>query len=123
MRRIIDMTPGGSFTLTDDPDGTIAAALALALAPQLGEQWRTALRPDGDGLEVEGVGMIARAYHRDDLPFQFQDAPDLDPQTQELWWVQRERTRDYPQGRCGVITGDELRELVRQGSELRAQRK
>jgi len=112
-----------SFTLTDDPDGTIAAALALALAPQSGEQWRTALLPDGGGLEVEGVGIIARAYHRGDLPFQFQYEPDLDPQTQELWWVQRERTRDYPQGSWGVITGEELRGLVKQGNELRAQRK
>jgi hypothetical protein len=123
MRHILDMNPSGHFTLTEDPEDTISTAVSIALAPQHGEMWRTALQPNGEGMQIQGVGMISRAYDRENLPFEFQDDPAFDPKTQELWRIRRERSRDVPDGSWGVITGDELRHLVQLGSEMRAQRK
>jgi hypothetical protein len=67
--------------------------------------------------------MIMRVHDHDDLPFQFQDDPTLDPHKQELWSIRREFDGEHPRGSWGVISGEELRYLVKQGSEMRAQRK
>ena len=87
--------------------------------PQHGDAWRSALAPDGEGLEIEGIGMIAPAFSRDDLPLQFQYDESVDPESNEIWWIQIEFTDDHPTGTWAIISGDELRALVQAGSEMR----
>ena len=122
MRQIIAMSRGGHFTVSDDPDESISTALIVALAPQHLIDWKTALAPDGDGLEIQGVGMIARAFAAADLPFEFQDDASVDPVANEIWWIRSERTRAHPHGTWAVIGGEELRALVQAGSEMRKHR-
>lgn len=122
MRQILAMSPGGSFTVSDDPDDSISTALSVALARQHGDAWQTALAPDGDGLEVEGIGMVARALAREDLPLQFQYDDSVDPIANEIWWIRTEFTDAHPTGTWAIISGDELRALVRAGSEMRQNR-
>ena len=112
------MSPGGRFTVSDDADESISAALSIALAPQHGDAWKSALAPDGEGLEIEGIGMIARAFAREDLPLQFRYEGSVDPVAHEIWWVRSEFTDDHPTGTWAIISGDELRALVRAGSEM-----
>ena len=119
MRQILSMSPGGRFTVSDDPDDSFSTALTVALAPQHGDAWKSALAPDGDGLEVEGIGMIARALAREDLPLQFQYDDSVDPVANEIWWIQSEFTSAHPTGTWAIISGDELRALVAAGSEMR----
>ena len=119
MRQILSMSPGGRFTVSDDPDDSFSTVLTVALAPQHGDAWKSALAPDGDGLEVEGIGMIARALAREDLPLQFQYDDSVDPVANEIWWIQSEFTSAHPTGTWAIISGDELRALVAAGSEMR----
>ena len=123
MRQILAMSPGGRFTVSDDPDESIATALTIALAPQHGDAWKSALAPDGDGLDVQGIGMIARAFASADLPFQFQDDASVDPVANEIWWIECEWSRAHPTGTWAIISGDELRALVQAGSEMRQSRR
>ncbi|MEJ7599000.1 MAG: hypothetical protein WKG01_13920 [Kofleriaceae bacterium] len=122
MRRILSMSPGGRFAVTADADGILSTALSIALAPQHGDAWQSALAPDGNGLEVEGIGMIARAFSREELPLQFQYDESVDPVANEIWWIQSEFTSAHPTGTWAIISGDELRALVQAGSEMRQSR-
>ncbi|MEJ7598999.1 MAG: hypothetical protein WKG01_13915 [Kofleriaceae bacterium] len=119
MRQILAMSQEGRFTVSNDPDESISAALSIALATQHRDEWQSALGPDGDGLEIQGVGMIARAFATADLPFQFHDDASADPVANEIWWIRSERSRADPHGTWAIISGDELRTLVQAGSELR----
>lgn len=116
------MSPGGRFAVTADADGILSTALSIALAPQHGDAWQSALAPDGNGLEVEGIGMIARAFSREELPLQFQYDESVDPVANEIWWIQSEFTSAHPTGTWAIISGDELRALVQAGSEMRQSR-
>ena len=118
MRQILSMSPGGRFTVSDDPDDSFSTALTVALAPQHGDAWKSALAPDGDGLKIEGFGMIARAFAREDLPLQFQYEGSVDPVANEIWWVETDLTPARPTGAWAIISGDELRALVQAGSEM-----
>ena len=122
MRQIIAMSRGGQFTVSDDADESISTALTVALATQHGDAWQSALAPDGEGLRVQGVGSVTRAHHRDELPFEFQDDPAVDPVANEIWWIRSERTHAHPHGSWAIICGDELRALVQAGSEMRQHR-
>jgi len=116
------MTPGRRFTVSEDADDSISTALSIALAPQHGDAWQSALALDGDGLEVEGIGIIACAFSREDLPLQFQYDESVDPVANEIWWIQSEFTSAHPTGTWAIISGDELRALVQAGSEMRRNR-
>lgn len=122
MRQILAMSSGGRFTVSDDPDDSISTALSIALASQHGDAWQTALAPDGEGLEVEGIGMVSRALARKDLPFQFQQDESVDPVANEIWWIRSEFTDAHPTGTWAIISGDELRALVQAGNEMREKR-
>ena len=123
MKRILSMSQGGRFTVSDDTDETISTALTIALAPQHGDAWKSALAPDGDGLEIEGIGMIAHAFAREDLPLQFQYEGSVDPVANEIWWVETDFTPARQTGAWAIISGDELRALVQAGSEMRQSRR
>ena len=84
--------------MSDDPDESISTALTVALATQHLIDWKTALAPDGDGLRVQGVGSVTRAYDRDELPFEFQDDAAVDPVANEIWSIRSGRTRAHPHG-------------------------
>jgi hypothetical protein len=116
------MDPYGNFTVSDDPRGVIAVALLVATAPQNRDHVEVALAPDGDGLHIQGVGTIYRATSREELPAGFDDDPALDPETQELWALGRERDHAHAHAASWVMLGDELRALVAQAIALRAQR-
>src|ERR1041384_1709893 len=122
MTRKITMDATGKFTVSDDPDGVIAVALGVAAAPQNAPHVDRALAPDGTGLHVQGIGTIDRAEAREDLPPPFDDDPAFDPETQELWRLFRERDRAHRMTAQTVLTGDELRELVKRALALRAGR-
>jgi hypothetical protein len=122
MTRTLTMDPYGNFTVSDDPRGVIAVALGVATAPQNRARVEVALAPDGDGLHVQGIGSLYRATSREELPAPFDDDPALDPETQELWALGRERDPGRSPAASWVIAGDELRALVAQAIALRDQK-
>jgi hypothetical protein len=120
MTRSITVDPYGNFTVSDDPDATIATALLVAGAPQNAPLVATALAPGGEGLRVRGIGAIDRLVAREELPPPYDDDPTVDPETQELWSLFREPdARNRLPGQV-VLSGDELRELVERALALRA---
>ena len=122
MTRVVTMDEQGRFTVTDDPDEVIATALAVATAPHNVDAIETALSPTGEGLATQGVGSIDRISDRDDLPHPFDQDTTLDPDTQELWRLYREKDRRHDRVGQFVLTGDELRSLVRLARGLRTAR-
>jgi hypothetical protein len=109
----------GHFAVSDDPDDTIAVGLTVATTTQNRPRVASALSPDGTGLHVQGVGVIVRVTSREELPAPFDQNPNLDPETQELWVLFREPDRDHRYSGRAVMTGDELRSLVSQAISLR----
>jgi hypothetical protein len=119
MTRTVTMDSCGNFTVSDDPQGAIAVALLIATAPHNLPRAASALSPDGDGLDMQGVGVIARVTSREELPVPFDQELDLDPETQELWRLFREPDYNYTYSGRAVMMGDELRALVSQAIALR----
>jgi hypothetical protein len=121
MTRKVSIDAHGTFTVSDDPRGVLAVALVIATAPQNVPLIDKELAPDGGGLHVQSFGSIDRVESRDALPEPYNEDPSLDPETQELWRLYRERDRTYGATAQMMISGDELRELVSQAVALRAQ--
>ena len=118
MSREVTIDINGKFRVSDDPDNVAATAVTLATAPQHVNEVDVALSPDGDGFSMDVIGAMYRMYDRDDLLPPFDDDPSLDPEKQELWMLVRDRDEDRSARRI-VMTGDELRRLVRSALELR----
>ncbi|MBA2541373.1 MAG: hypothetical protein H0V17_17160 [Deltaproteobacteria bacterium] len=116
------MDEHGRFTVAEDSDEVIATALVIATAPHNADAAATALAPGGDGLSTQGIGSIDRITDREDLPAPFDNDLALDPDRQELWRLFREKDRRHPRVGQYVITGDELRALVKQALALRSAR-
>jgi hypothetical protein len=112
----------GNFTVGDDPEGAIAVALLVATTTVNAPKALASLAPDGAGLYVQAVGSIDRITAREELPVQFEEDPSLDPEKQELWCLFREPDSTYRSPGWAVLTGDELRELVRGALVLRGER-
>lgn len=121
MPRKVSIDAHGNFRVSDDPHGVLAVALVIATAPQNAPLIDKELAPDGGGLHVQAFGSIDRVESRDALPEPYNDDPSLDPETQELWRLYRERDRTNGATAQVVIGGGELRELVSQALALRAQ--
>lgn len=117
--RTVTMNAHGSFTVTDDQRGTIANALTIATAPQHAELVERALQPGGNGLRIETFGSVSQVTARELLNYPFDEDPSLDPSSQELWRLYRERDARFGPRAEIVITGDELRGLVKQAIALR----
>ena len=122
MSREVTIDSNGRFRVSDDPDNVAATAVTLATAPQHVNEVDVALSPDGDGFSMDVIGAMYRMYDRDDLLPPFDDDPSLDPEKQELWMLVRDRDEDRSARRI-VMTGDELRRLVRSALELRRAKK
>ena len=110
----------GYFLVSDDPDGVIAAALAVSTNNRNFSRIAEALAPDGFGFHLDTVGSVGRAFSREDLPPPWDVDPTLDPETDELWILVREpnpsrKTRSA----YLVVRGEELRELVGRAAQLR----
>jgi len=117
--RTVTMDPWGSFTVTDDERGTLGTALVVATAPQHSDIVETALQPGGSGLRVEAIGSVSPVHPEEHLEYPFDEEPALDPSTQELWRVFRDRDRAHGSPSKLIITGAELRALVKQALALR----
>src|SRR5688572_32514284 len=113
MTRSLRMDADGNFTVGDDPQGAIAVALLVATTTANEPKALTALAPDGDGLYVQGIGSIDRVTCREDLPVPFDEDPKLDPEKQELWSLFREPDSTYSYPGRDLLTGEELRDLVK----------
>jgi hypothetical protein len=112
----------GNFTVGDDPKGVIAVALLVATNTVNTPKALASLAPDGEGLYVQAIASIDRITAREELPVQFEEDPNLDPEEQELWCLFREPDSAYRSPGWAVLTGDELRELVRSALALRGER-
>jgi len=117
--RVVTMDRHGNFTVTDDVRGTIGTALIIATAPQHTGIVDRALRPGGSGLRIETFGSVSPIESRDRLIYPFDEDPTLDPTSQELWRLYRESDAQHGMRSALVITGDELRTLVKQALALR----
>lgn len=117
--RTVTMDPWGSFTVTDDERGVLGTALAVATAPQHRDIVETAFRPGGSGLRVEAIGSVSPVHPEEQLEYPFDEEPALDPSIQELWRVFRDRDRVHGNPSKLIITGAELRALVKQALALR----
>lgn len=93
MSRTVTMEDTGNFTVSDDPEDVIAMALLIATAPQHINDVQTALAPDGKGFDLETFGMIYRIDDRAELVPPFNEDTSVDPETQELWMLVRDRDR------------------------------
>lgn len=105
--------------VTDDDRNTIGTALVVATAPQHADILEAALQRGGRGLHVQSIGGMYPINAPEDLDYPFIEDPSLDPSIQELWYLSRERDRKYGSRSKLVITGDELRVLVKQALDLR----
>ena len=117
--RSLTMDAHGNFTVGDDPQGAIAVALLVATTTV--NKALAALADDGgEGLRVQGVGSICRVTERAELPPPFDEDPKIDPDADELWALFREPDGTYSYPGRAVITGFELRDLVRRAMAARA---
>lgn len=116
--RVVSMDPWGNFTVTDDVRNAIGTALVVATAPQHADVVDAALQPGGSGLGVTRIGAIC-PVRPGRLGYPFSEDLTLDPSTQELWYVFRDGDGADENPSEVVITGDELRALVRQARALR----
>ena len=64
--------------------------------------------------------MIYRIDDRAELVPPFNEDASVDPETQELWMLVRDRDKRHPSVGHFVISGDELRALVGQATALRS---
>jgi len=117
--RTVTMNRWGSFTVTDDDRDTIGTALLVATAPQHANLVEAALRPGGSGLRVEGIGSVNPIEDPEDLDYPFSEDPTLNPATLELWRLFRDSDGMHGGPSELIITGDELRALVKQAVALR----
>lgn len=109
----------GDFLVGEDPDGVIAAVLAVATNNRNRPRIAQALAPDGPGFHLDTIGSVGRASSRDDLPPPWDSDPTLDPDNEELWILVREPNPSRgTRSAFFVLDGDELRELAARASEL-----
>jgi hypothetical protein len=116
--RALAMDTHGHFTVSDDPQGVIAVALMVATTTVNAPRALVALVPEGEGLRVHGVGSIRHVTEREELPAPFDQDPKLDPDGDELWVLFR--GPDGTHSGHALITGPELRDLVRRALAARA---
>jgi hypothetical protein len=110
----------GNFTVGDDPEGAIAVGLLIATSTVNEPKALSSLAPDGGGLYVQGVGSIDRVTAREELPVPFDEDPTIDPNKQEIWYLFREPDHMYRSVGRALLSGDELRDLVKRAIALRA---
>jgi hypothetical protein len=109
----------GEFLVSDDPEGVIAAVLAVSTNNRNRSKIAEALSPDGPGFHVDTVGSVGRAFTRDDLPPPWDTDPALNPEKDELWILVREpNPSSGTRSAFHVLSGDELRELVARATRI-----
>ena len=118
MTRTVTLTDG-YFKVSDDPEGVIAAVLAVSTNNRNLSRIAEALAPDGAGFHLDTVGSVGRALSREDLPAPWDSDSTLDPENEELWILVRE-TNPSKRTRSAflVLPGDELRDLVARATQL-----
>lgn len=118
MTRTITLTDG-TFRVSDDPEGVIAAVLAVATNNRNISRIGEALAPDGSGFHLDTMGSVGRALSRDDLPPPWDSDPALDPENDELWILVREPNPSRgTRSAFLVLRGEELRDLSSRASKL-----
>ena len=109
----------GNFVVSDDPDGVIAAVLAVATNNRNLSRIAEALAPEGPGFHLDTVGSVGRATSREDLPPPWDSDPALDPENDELWILVREPNPSRAtRSAFLVLRGDELREIATRAERL-----
>jgi hypothetical protein len=109
----------GNFFVSDDPDGVIAAVLAVATNNRNLPRIHEALAAEGSGFHLDTVGSAGRALSREDLPPPWDSDPTLDPENDELWILVREPNPSRGTRSAFLILGDEeLREIAIRASKL-----
>jgi len=113
----------GKFVVSDDDDDVMSTAINLATAPQKMGRVPVALSPTGEGFSIDTIGAMYRVEHRDDLFSPFGEDPSIDPATQELWMLVRDREKRHRIQGHVLMSGDELRDLVQDAIDARANRR
>lgn len=118
MTRTITLSDG-YFLVSDDPDGVIAAVLAVSTNNRNRSKIAEALAPEGPGFHLDTVGSVGRALSREDLPPPWDTDPSMDAENDELWILVREPNPSrHTRSAFLVLHGNELRDLVARAIQL-----
>ncbi|HEU4730544.1 MAG TPA: hypothetical protein VFT22_21750 [Kofleriaceae bacterium] len=101
----------GRFQVSDDPEGVLSYLLGCFVDSPFAGEAAERFAPDGEGLALPDTLLAVRADSGDlaELP------PELAPAEpdREWWLVSLERPHGRPAPAVVVISGDELRDLLR----------